>query len=56
MNVSVVALIYATINFVLTGDFALLILVILLASFIFYRHRSNIKRIKEGTEPKVKWL
>lgn len=56
MVVSVVAVIYSIVNWFLTGDIALLILVIILASFIFYRHRANIKRIKEGTEPKVKWL
>lgn len=56
MIVSVVALIYAIVYWFITGDFALLIIVILLASFIFYRHRSNIKRIKDGTEPKVKWI
>lgn len=56
MIVSVIAVIYSFVYWILKGDFALFILVVLLASFIFYRHRSNIKRIKEGTEPKVKWL
>lgn len=56
MVVSVIAVIYSIIYWMVTGDYALFILVIILASFIFYRHRSNIKRIKEGTEPKVKWL
>lgn len=56
MVVSVVAVIYSFVYWLLTGDFALFILVVILASFIFYRHRANIKRIKEGTEPKVKWL
>lgn len=56
MIVSVVATIYCIINTMLTGDFALLILVLILSIFIFYRHRANIKRIKDGTEPKVKWI
>lgn len=56
MVVSVIAVIYSIIYWLLTGDFALFILVLILATFIFYRHKSNIKRIKEGTEPKVKWL
>ena len=56
MIVSVVAVIYCIVNVILTGDIALLILVIILATFIIYRHRANIKRIKEGTEPKVKWI
>lgn len=56
MIVSIVAIIYSGIYAIVTDDFALLILVLLLASFIFYRHRANIKRIKDGTEPKVKWI
>ncbi|RUL50883.1 MULTISPECIES: glycerol-3-phosphate 1-O-acyltransferase PlsY [Lysinibacillus] len=56
MVVSVIGVIYCIIYVIVTGDYALLILVTLLAAFIFYRHRANIKRIKEGTEPKVKWL
>lgn len=56
MIVSIVAVIYSVIYVAMTGDFALLILIILLTVFIFYRHRANLKRIKEGTEPKVKWI
>ncbi|MEL3961175.1 glycerol-3-phosphate 1-O-acyltransferase PlsY [Lysinibacillus endophyticus] len=56
MIVSVIAVIYCIIYMFVTGDYALLILVLILAGFIFYRHRANIQRIKEGTEPKVKWI
>ncbi|MDI7743827.1 glycerol-3-phosphate 1-O-acyltransferase PlsY [Lysinibacillus fusiformis] len=56
MIVSIVALIYSIIYAIVTGDVPLLILILLLTAFIFYRHRANIKRIKEGTEPKVKWI
>ncbi|RTQ86980.1 glycerol-3-phosphate 1-O-acyltransferase PlsY [Lysinibacillus telephonicus] len=56
MIVSIIGVIYSIIYAFLTGDYSLLVLVIILASFIFYRHRANIKRIKDGTEPKVKWL
>lgn len=56
MIVAVVGLVYSAIYWMVTGDFALFILVAVLALFIFYRHRANIKRIKEGTEPKVKWI
>ncbi|QCR32554.1 glycerol-3-phosphate 1-O-acyltransferase PlsY [Lysinibacillus sp. SGAir0095] len=56
MIVSVVALIYSIIYVIVTGDVALLILILLLTAFIFYRHRANLKRIKDGTEPKVKWM
>jgi len=37
-------------------DIPLLIVIILLATFILYRHRANMTRIKAGTEPKVKWI
>lgn len=37
-------------------DIPLLIAVILLVSFVIYRHRANIKRIINKTEPKIKWL
>ncbi|MFJ7737460.1 glycerol-3-phosphate 1-O-acyltransferase PlsY [Lysinibacillus sp. NPDC097287] len=50
------ALIYSIVYYFVTGDFALLILVACLFSFIVYRHRANISRIKNGTEPKVKWI
>ena len=56
MIISVIAVIYSVIYVIVTGDVALLILILLLTAFIFYRHRANLKRIKEGTEPKVKWI
>ncbi|WP_027409764.1 glycerol-3-phosphate 1-O-acyltransferase PlsY [Anoxybacteroides tepidamans] len=39
-----------------TDDVPLMIAVSLLTAFVFYRHRANIKRIINKTEPKVKWL
>lgn len=54
MIVSAAAVIYVIVHWMLTGEYALLILVVVLAGFIFYRHRENIKRIKAGTEPKIK--
>ena len=54
MIAATVALIYVIIFWIVTGNYALFILVAFLASFIFYRHRANIKRIKNGTEPKIK--
>lgn len=56
MAVAVVGLVYSIVYWIVTGDYALFIVVAILAAFIFYRHRANIKRIKEGTEPKVKWI
>lgn len=52
---AVVAIIYTTIYAWQTGDYPFLIVIIILASFIIYRHRANIGRIKAGTEPKIKW-
>lgn len=54
MITATAAMIYVTIYWIVTGNFALFILISFLASFIFYRHRENIKRIKNGTEPKIK--
>ncbi|SOC37364.1 glycerol-3-phosphate 1-O-acyltransferase PlsY [Ureibacillus acetophenoni] len=56
MAVAVVGLVYSIVYWIVTGDYALFIVVAILAAFIFYRHRANIKRIREGTEPKVKWI
>ena len=57
MILSAIALIYSIIYyFTIDNDWPLIALILLLSGFIFYRHRSNIKRIKEGTEPKVKWI
>lgn len=52
MLAAVAALTYALID----GDLALIIVVGVLSSFVIYRHRANIKRIIDKTEPKIKWL
>jgi acyl phosphate:glycerol-3-phosphate acyltransferase len=39
-----------------TKDIPLIIVITLLTLFVVYRHRANIKRIVDKTEPKVKWL
>lgn len=39
-----------------TRDLALIVVVAVLASFVIYRHRANIGRIRNKTEPKIKWL
>ena len=46
MIAALVALIYAIVYYFITGDFALGILVAFLFTFIIYRHRANIARIK----------
>lgn len=57
MILAIIALIYSIVYyFTVEKDWPLIAIVTLLAVFIFYRHRANIKRIKDGTEPKVKWI
>jgi acyl phosphate:glycerol-3-phosphate acyltransferase len=54
---SMLAGVYAVIYTVFfMDDVPLMIAVSLLTAFIFYRHRANIKRIINKTEPKIKWL
>lgn len=38
------------------NDTLLFIIVLLLTLFVLYRHRENIKRIRNKTEPKIKWM
>lgn len=38
------------------GDWILIILVACIASFVIWRHRANIRRIRSGEEPKIKWM
>ncbi|KGR81958.1 glycerol-3-phosphate 1-O-acyltransferase PlsY [Lysinibacillus odysseyi] len=56
MIAATVALIYSIIYGIVIGEWALCILVAVLFFFIVYRHRANIQRIKNGTEPKVTWI
>ena len=51
-----VAFIYGIVNYFITGGWGLLILTFFLWVFIMYKHRANVKRMKEGTEPKVTWI
>lgn len=37
-------------------DKGLIIVTSILTIFVFYRHRENIKRIKNKTEPKITWM
>lgn len=57
MVLGIIGLVYTTLyNVFYEIDIPLLVVIILLTSFVLYRHRANIVRIKAGTEPKVKWL
>ncbi|EAF1796770.1 glycerol-3-phosphate 1-O-acyltransferase PlsY [Listeria monocytogenes] len=38
------------------GDWILMILVACIALFVIWRHRANITRIRNGEEPKIKWM
>lgn len=49
---AVVAIIYS----IFTKDPYLITSIVLLSAFVFYRHRANIKRIINKTEPKIKWM
>lgn len=53
---SMIAALFAFIYTLFTGDWPLVAIVAALAFFVIFRHRANIKRIKEKTEPKVKWI
>ncbi|KMY53862.1 glycerol-3-phosphate acyltransferase [Bacillus sp. FJAT-27231] len=50
--VAIVAFTYA----VILQNVPLIIVVGLLAFFVIYRHRANIARIRNKTEPKIKWM
>ncbi|KKI91885.1 glycerol-3-phosphate acyltransferase [Bacillus sp. SA1-12] len=53
---SMLAGVYGIIYSLFTGDIPLIIVITLLTLFVIYRHRANIKRIIDKTEPKVKWI
>src|SRR5690625_673795 len=41
---------------IILWDIGLIIIVTTLSVFVFYRHKDNIKRIKNKTEPKITWM
>jgi acyl phosphate:glycerol-3-phosphate acyltransferase len=53
---SMIAAVLAFTYSVFTEDIPLIIVVGILTIFVIYRHRANIVRIKNKTEPKIKWL
>jgi acyl phosphate:glycerol-3-phosphate acyltransferase len=56
MMAGLFAIIYTFIDMIITHDWPLFVVVFALSSFVIFRHRANIKRIKNKTEPKVKWI
>lgn len=53
---SMVTGIVAIITSILLKDIWLTIVTVGLTIFVFYRHKDNIKRIKNKTEPKITWM
>lgn len=53
---SMLAAIAAVIYSLIVWDTPLIIVVSILAFFVIYRHRANLKRIMNKTEPKIKWM
>lgn len=43
-------------HFLIRPDVPLILLISVLMIFIVYRHRANITRIRQGTEPKISWI
>lgn len=54
--IAIGAFFYGVFTLITEQDVIFFIMITVLATFIVYRHKENIKRIKAGTEPKVKWL
>ncbi|GAA4069682.1 glycerol-3-phosphate 1-O-acyltransferase PlsY [Amphibacillus indicireducens] len=52
---SMITGILGIITTVILQEYQLLIVIVILTVFIFYRHRANIKRIINKTEPKIPW-
>lgn len=56
MIVALIGLLYSIFYYFWRSDIYLLLMLIFFTLFIFSRHRTNIERIKAGTEPKVTWI
>ncbi|SFK29394.1 glycerol-3-phosphate acyltransferase PlsY [Halobacillus dabanensis] len=53
---SMVSGIIGIIATLVVGDYGLTIIISLFTIFVIYRHRTNIKRIINKTEPKITWM
>lgn len=53
---SMITGVIATIISMFLNDILLFIMIFALTLFVIYRHKENIKRIKNNTEPKITWL
>ncbi|HLR73914.1 MAG TPA: glycerol-3-phosphate 1-O-acyltransferase PlsY [Virgibacillus sp.] len=57
--VSLSSMITGIVSFIVSlfiRDIGLIIVIASLTIFVFYRHKENIKRIKNKTEPKITWM
>lgn len=57
--VSLSSMITGVVSFIVSiffGDVGIIIVLGVLTLFVIYRHRANIKRIINKTEPKIKWM
>ncbi|MDA7027917.1 glycerol-3-phosphate 1-O-acyltransferase PlsY [Bacillus sp. CLL-7-23] len=53
---SILTGLYTIVYSLFTKDILLVAVVAILTVFVIYRHRTNIKRIINKTEPKIKWM
>lgn len=53
---SMVAALAALLISLFMGDWILIILIACITLFVVWRHRANITRIRNGEEPKIKWM
>lgn len=53
---SMIGALVALIISLFMGDWILIVLVACIALFVIWRHRANITRIRNGEEPKIKWM
>lgn len=53
---SMITGVVAIIATILMRNLFLLVIVSILTIFVFYRHKDNIKRIRNKTEPKITWM
>lgn len=53
---SILASIVAVLYSIVAWDPPLIIVLLIMSTFVIYRHRANIQRIINKTEPKIKWL
>ncbi|MCP3031305.1 glycerol-3-phosphate 1-O-acyltransferase PlsY [Halobacillus sp. A1] len=57
--VSLASMVTGIVTFIVTlllGEYGLSIIIAVFTVFVIYRHRSNIKRIMNKTEPKITWM